>query len=39
MNIFDYLLDPSTWLGPGKTLDLLLEHLAYTARRRRHRRR
>jgi osmoprotectant transport system permease protein len=31
MNIFEYLLDPSTWLGPGKTLDLLLQHLAYTA--------
>ena len=30
MNIFCYLLDPTTWLGPGKTLDLLLEHLAYT---------
>ncbi len=31
MNIFEYLLDPTTWLGPGNTLDLLLEHLAYTA--------
>jgi osmoprotectant transport system permease protein len=31
VNIFDYLLDPSTWIGPGKTLDLLLQHLAYTA--------
>ena len=31
MNIFEYLLDPTTWLGPGKTLDLLLQHLAYTA--------
>jgi osmoprotectant transport system permease protein len=30
MNIFEYLLDPTTWLGPSKTLDLLLEHLAYT---------
>lgn len=30
MNLFSYLLDPSTWLGPGGTLDLLLEHLAYT---------
>ena len=30
MNIFEYLLDPSTWLGPSKTLDLLLQHLAYT---------
>ena len=31
MNIFEYLLDPSTWVGAGKTLDLLLPHLAYTA--------
>ena len=31
MNIFEYLLDPTTWIGPGKTLDLLLQHLAYTA--------
>lgn len=31
MNIFSYLLDPATWPGPGKTLDLLLDHLAYTA--------
>jgi osmoprotectant transport system permease protein len=30
MNIFSYLLDPANWLGPGKILDLLLEHLAYT---------
>ena len=30
MNIFEFLLDPTTWLGPSKTLDLLLEHLAYT---------
>ena len=30
MNIFEYLLDPTTWIGPGKTLDLLIEHLAYT---------
>ena len=30
MNIFEYLLDPTTWLGPSKTLDLVLEHLAYT---------
>ena len=30
MNIFEYLLDPTTWIGPSKTLDLLLEHLAYT---------
>ena len=31
VNIFSYLLDPATWPGPGKTLDLLVEHLAYTA--------
>jgi osmoprotectant transport system permease protein len=30
MNIFEYLLDPTTWIGPGKTLELLLQHLAYT---------
>jgi osmoprotectant transport system permease protein len=30
VNLFRYLLDSSTWWGPGKTLDLLLEHLAYT---------
>jgi osmoprotectant transport system permease protein len=30
VNIFDYLLDPTTWIGPGKTLDLLVEHIAYT---------
>jgi osmoprotectant transport system permease protein len=30
MNIFDYLLDPTTWIGRGMTLDLLLQHLAYT---------
>lgn len=30
MNIFEYLLDRANWLGPGKTLDLLGEHLAYT---------
>lgn len=31
MNIFSYLLDPATWPRPGRTLDLLVEHLAYTA--------
>jgi osmoprotectant transport system permease protein len=31
MNIFEYLLDPTTWLGPDNTLNLLLQHLAYTA--------
>ena len=31
MNLFEYLLDPANWLGPGKILDLLVEHLAYTA--------
>jgi osmoprotectant transport system permease protein len=30
MNLFRYLLDSTTWLGPGRTLDLLVEHLAYT---------
>jgi len=30
VNIFEYLLDPASWVGPGKTLDLLAEHLAYT---------
>jgi osmoprotectant transport system permease protein len=30
VNIFEYLLDPTTWIGPGKTLELLLQHLAYT---------
>ncbi len=30
MNIFSYLQDPANWFGPGKILDLLLEHLAYT---------
>ena len=31
MNLFSHLLDPATWPGPGGTLDLLVEHLAYTA--------
>jgi osmoprotectant transport system permease protein len=30
VSIFQYLLDPANWLGPGRTLDLLGEHLAYT---------
>jgi osmoprotectant transport system permease protein len=30
VNIFSYLLDRANWVGPGKTLDLLGEHLAYT---------
>jgi len=30
VNIFSYLLDSANWPGPGKTLDLLAEHLAYT---------
>ncbi len=31
MNIFSYLQDPANWLGPDNILDLLLQHLAYTA--------
>lgn len=31
MNAFDYLLDGSHWVGPGKIFNLLLQHLAYTA--------
>ena len=31
MNVFGYLLDGANWSGPGKILDLLLQHLAYTA--------
>ena len=31
MNLFAYLQDPSTWYGPGQTLELLLQHLGYTA--------
>jgi osmoprotectant transport system permease protein len=31
MNLFGYLQDPSTWYGPGQTLELLLQHLGYTA--------
>jgi osmoprotectant transport system permease protein len=31
MNLFSYLQDPNTWYGPGQTLELLLQHLGYTA--------
>ncbi len=31
MNLFAYLQDPDTWYGPGQTLELLLQHLGYTA--------
>jgi osmoprotectant transport system permease protein len=31
VNVFDFLLDGSNWLGAGQILDLLLEHLLYTA--------
>ena len=31
MNVFGYLQDGDNWLGAGKILDLLLQHLAYTA--------
>jgi osmoprotectant transport system permease protein len=31
MNTFEYLLNPANWPGPGRTLDLLLQHLGYTA--------
>ena len=31
MNVFGYLQDGGNWLGAGKILDLLLQHLAYTA--------
>jgi len=31
VNVFDYLLDGANWLGAGRILDLLLQHLAYTA--------
>ena len=31
MNVFGYLQDGSNWMGPDKILDLLLQHLAYTA--------
>ena len=31
MNVFGYLLDSANWSGPGKIVDLLLQHLAYTA--------
>ena len=31
MNFFSYLQDPGNWTGPSKILDLLLQHLGYTA--------
>jgi osmoprotectant transport system permease protein len=31
MNVFSYLLNGSNWPGDGKILDLLLQHLLYTA--------
>ncbi|MFC7620243.1 ABC transporter permease [Microlunatus sp. GCM10028923] len=31
MNLFSYLLDPANWPGAGKIVDLLLQHLWYTA--------
>jgi len=31
VNVFGYLQDGGNWLGAGKILDLLLQHLAYTA--------
>ncbi len=31
MNVFGYLLDGGNWPGSGKILDLLLQHLLYTA--------
>ena len=31
MNPFSYLQDGGNWLGPGKILNLLLQHLGYTA--------
>jgi osmoprotectant transport system permease protein len=31
VNVFGYLEERSNWLGPNKILDLLLQHLAYTA--------
>ena len=31
MNVFSYLQDGSNWLGAGNILDLLLQHLLYTA--------
>ena len=31
MNVFGYLQNGGNWLGPGHILNLLLQHLAYTA--------
>ncbi|SDT37694.1 osmoprotectant transport system permease protein [Friedmanniella luteola] len=31
MNVFSYLLDGANWSGSGKIVDLLLQHLLYTA--------
>ncbi|WP_152365933.1 ABC transporter permease [Microlunatus speluncae] len=31
MNLLSYLLDPANWPGGGKIIDLLLQHLTYTA--------
>ena len=31
MSLLSYLFDPANWSGGGKILDLLLQHLAYTA--------
>jgi osmoprotectant transport system permease protein len=31
MSVFSYLQNGANWLGAGKILDLLLQHLAYTA--------
>ncbi|GAA1827664.1 ABC transporter permease [Microlunatus capsulatus] len=31
MNVFSYLLDGANWPGNGRILDLLLQHLLYTA--------
>jgi osmoprotectant transport system permease protein len=31
MNLLSYLFDPANWPGDGKIIDLLLQHLAYTA--------
>lgn len=31
MNISSFLRDPANWRGDGKIIDLLLQHLAYTA--------
>jgi osmoprotectant transport system permease protein len=31
VNVFSYLQDGANWSGPGRILDLLLQHLGYTA--------